>query len=155
MCLICELKETLWNGLLDFLPSYLDLWGTRRNPKHFPGILGRYPVVGTLVLKRELSGLLPQTWLGWRVSLHHSGVLWAHFTWAGLFPFFGNIVSEYPFTSQILCFSAQSWELSVHPKTLFDFLWSVLFSRMIWAKLRSLAGWRLIGYNKLIINRHL
>lgn len=59
MCLICELKETLWNGLLDFLPSYLDLWGTRRNPKHFPGILGRYPVVGTLVLKRELSGLLP------------------------------------------------------------------------------------------------
>lgn len=59
MCRICELKETLWNGLLDFLPSYLDLWGTSRNPKHFPGIPGRYPVVETLVLKRELSGLLP------------------------------------------------------------------------------------------------
>lgn len=58
MCRICELKETLWNCLLDFLPSYLDLWGSRRSPKHFPDIPGRYRVVGTLVLKRERSGLL-------------------------------------------------------------------------------------------------
>lgn len=102
MCWICELKEILWNGLLDFLPSYLDLWGTRRSLKHFPDIPGRYRVIGTLVLKRERSGLLflgMDGWDGESVFTIQGGScgLLSHFTWAPLFLFIRNMVSEYPF----------------------------------------------------------
>lgn len=120
MCWIFELKETLWNGLLDFLLSLLYLSFL---PKHLPDISGKNPAVGRLcyVQERAFKSSSPRPgWAGessrFRVGpvcvllgdcqLTHPGLF--HFTWTCLFLFISNMVSGYLFTSKILCLSMQS-----------------------------------------------